>query len=69
MSNKIEPHTLANSSTQKRPLGEDMQNYLDSYKEVKDREWDLIGNDFEFVLDDLPIKENNRGGGPYSLNG
>ncbi|KAL4120623.1 hypothetical protein QTP88_013281 [Uroleucon formosanum] len=69
MNNKNESHNSSNSATLKGPVGEDMQNYLDSYKEVKAREWDLIGSDFEFVLNDIPHKENLKGNGPYSLQG
>jgi len=46
-----------------------MQDYLESYKEVKDRERDIIGSEFEFVLNDIPLKENEKGNGPYSLDG
>lgn len=69
MSNKVEPHNSSSTTTQKLPGGEDMQEYLNSYKEVKAREWDIIGSDFEFVLNDIPEKENVKGNGPYSLNG
>ncbi|KAE9537664.1 hypothetical protein AGLY_006687 [Aphis glycines] len=69
MNNKNESHNSSNTTTLKKPVGEDMQNYLDSYKEVKAREWDLIGNEFEFVLNDIPLKENSKGNGPYSLKG
>lgn len=69
MSNKVDSNTSSNSTTQNIPVGEDMQDYLDSYKEVKAREWDMIGNGFEFVLNDIPQKENIKGNGPYSLNG
>lgn len=69
MNNKNESHNSSNTTTLKRPVGEDMQYYLDSYKEVKAREWDLIGNEFEFVLNDIPHKENSKGNGPYSLKG
>lgn len=69
MSNRVDSNTSSNVTTQNIPVGEDMQDYLDSYKEVKAREWDLIGNEFEFVLNDIPQKENIKGNGPYSLNG
>jgi hypothetical protein len=69
MNNKNESHNSSNNTILKKPVGEDMQNYLDSYKEVKAREWDLIGNEFEFVLNDIPQKENSKGNGPYSLQG
>lgn len=69
MNNKIESYNSSNTITQKRPIGEDMQDYLDSYKEVKAREWDMIGSEFEFVLNDIPLKENAKGNGPYSING
>lgn len=65
MNNRIESLT----SSKKRPVGEDMQEYFDSYKEVKAREWDMIGSEFEFVLNDIPLKENLKGNGPYSING
>jgi len=68
MNNKNESHNL-NTTTLKRSVGEDMQNYLDSYKEVEAREWDTIGSEFEFVLNDIPQKENSKGNGPYSLKG
>lgn len=68
MSSKTESHTL-NFISQKKSVGEDMQDYLESYKEVKAREWDMVGSDFEFVLNDIPLKENKKGNGPYSLNG
>lgn len=69
MNNKVEPHNSSSTSLQKKSVGEDMLDYLDSYKEVKARERDLVGSDFEFVLNDIPIKENTKGCGPYSLNG
>lgn len=69
MNNKNESHNSSYITTLKRPVGEDMQNYLDSYKEVKAREWDLTGSDFEFVLNDIPHRENLKGNGPYSLQG
>lgn len=69
MSNKVESNTSSNTTAQKVPVGEDMQDYLESYKEVKAREWDMIGSEFEFVLNDIPHKENLKGNGPYSLNG
>lgn len=70
MSNKVEsPHINSNTPAPKIPVGEDMQDYLESYKEVKAREWDLIGSEFEFVLNDIPLKENAKGHGPYSVNG
>lgn len=69
MSNKVESHNSLNTINQKIPGGEDMQEYLDSYKEVKAREWDMIGSNFEFVFNDIPVRENAKGNGPYSLNG
>ncbi|XP_025423884.1 protein SERAC1 isoform X2 [Sipha flava] len=69
MSNKVESHNSLTTATKKIPGGEDMQEYLDSYKEVKAREWDMIGSNFEFVLNDIPERENAKGNGPYSLNG
>lgn len=69
MNNKVDSNTSSNITTQNIPVGEDMQDYLDSYKEVKAREWDMIGSEFEFVLNDIPHKENGKGNGPYSLNG
>lgn len=73
MSNKSESHNTSHNSlslsSQKSPVGEDMQDYLESYKEVKAREWDMVGNEFEFVLNDIPLKENPKGVGPYSLKG
>lgn len=70
MSNKVDSNTSSNVTTQNiPPVGEDMQDYLDSYKEVKAREWDMIGSEFEFVLNDIPHEENTKGNGPYSLNG
>lgn len=69
MSNKTESHNSSCTTTKKIPVSEDMQDYLESYKEVKAREWDIIGSEFEFVLNDIPQKENMKGNGPYSLNG
>lgn len=69
MSNKIEPHNSSSTTIQKLPGGKIMQDYLDSYNEVEAREWDIVGSKFEFVLNDLPEKENSRGNGPYSLDG
>lgn len=69
MNNKNESHHSSNNSAQKKPVGEDMQDYFDSYKEVKARELEMIGSEFEFVLNDIPHKENSKGSGPYSLNG
>lgn len=69
MSNKTESHSSLITKIQKKPIGEDMQEYLESYKEVKAREWDIIGSEFEFVMNHIPLKENVKGNGPYSLNG
>lgn len=70
MSNKTDSHSSSfNTTVQKRPVGEDMQDYIDIYKEIKAREWNLIGTEFEFVLNDIPLKENSKGNGVYSLNG
>lgn len=69
MSNKTESHNSPSVTLQKKPVGEDMQDYLESYKEVKAREWDMVGSEFEFVLNDIPLKENVKGNGPYSLKG
>jgi len=69
MSSKTESHNSPIATTQKIPVSEDMQDYLESYKEVKAREWDVIGSEFEFVLNDIPLRENLKGNGPYSING
>lgn len=69
MSSKTESHNSQNITSQKKPVDEDMQDYLESYKEVKAREWDIVGSEFEFVLNDIPLKENMKGNGPYSFNG
>lgn len=69
MSSKTESHNSLITITQKIPVSEVMQDYLESYKEVKAREWDIIGSEFEFVLNDIPLKENIKGNGPYSING
>lgn len=69
MNNKNESYNSSITTTKKIPVNEDMLDYLESYKEVKAREWDVIGNEFEFVLNDIPLKENVKGNGPYSLNG
>jgi len=69
MSSKTESHNSPIAIAQKIPVSEDMQEYLESYKEVKAREWDIIGSEFEFVLNDIPLRENLKGNGPYSING
>lgn len=71
MNNKADLHGSFTSvnTTPERPVHEDMQDYIDIYKEVKAREWHLIGTGFEFVLNDIPIKENAKGNGIYVLNG
>ncbi|VVC24482.1 Armadillo-type fold,Armadillo-like helical,Alpha/Beta hydrolase fold [Cinara cedri] len=69
MSSKTDTYSTSNTITQKRPVDENMQDYIDIYKEVKAREWNLVGKEFEFVLNDIPIKENTKGNGIYSLNG
>ncbi|XP_050420372.1 protein SERAC1-like isoform X2 [Adelges cooleyi] len=53
----------------KKSIGEDIQDYLENYTEVKDREWDEIGNGFEFVMNDLPINDSIKGNEPYTLDG
>ncbi|XP_050544988.1 protein SERAC1 [Daktulosphaira vitifoliae] len=53
----------------KKPVGEAMQDYLENYSEVKDQEWDEIGNNFEFILKDLPISDNIKGNELYTLDG
>lgn len=68
MSNKVDLHGV-NTTIPGRPVHEDMQDYIDIYKEVKAREWHLIGTGYEFVLNDIPIKENAKGNGIYILNG
>lgn len=70
MSNKTDSHSSSSKTiTQKRPVSAHMQDYIDIYKEAKAREWNLIGNEFEFVLNDIPLKENTKGNGVCSLNG
>lgn len=36
--------------------------------DLRKREWDRIGQDFEIILDDCP-QNSSRGNGPFSCNG
>lgn len=43
--------------------------YIEDMQEREKLEWEELGNDYEFVWNDIPIRTNDQATGPYSCDG
>lgn len=46
-----------------------VRHLIEDIQETEEQEWDALGNDYEFVWNDIPINANDSGDGPFSCAG
>lgn len=46
-----------------------IQEYIEDLQMQRQLEWEQLGQDFEFVLNDVPVNTNENASGPYTCPG
>lgn len=67
----IDSYVMENGTdTLSSVIGEQSQEFLkDLAYDLRKREWDRLGEDFEIILDDCPQNTNRKARGPYFCSG
>ncbi|CAL7936144.1 unnamed protein product [Xylocopa violacea] len=66
----VDPHIIQNGIGFSNLIDDQSQEFLkDLACDLRKREWDRVGQDFEVILDDCPQNINSRASGPFFCSG